>query len=448
MKALLVSYGFPPIAGVSVLRAAAFARHLPDEDITVEVLTVEDPPSGVVGAFELDGFVRDDTAVYRTWSDEPMRMVAGLRRIASSVTSKLKSSDESEPDDTAERVDNRSRLPRTWIERIQASYIPDEKIGWLPHAVERGIAVVTERGMDVIVSTGPPHTTHLIAQRISEETGVPYIVDLRDPWADNGLLAQRNGTREQENRALEMACLEGAAAIVVVTPGLAELYRERYPHLADRIHVIFNGYWAPEVGRALALAERDHSRIRMTYAGGFQGDGHGPETFLVGLAAGIEHGIVDRSLLEVRFVGPDERRFGRAIEALGLEDVVSCLPAVDHADALVEIASADLLLYIQGSASQFSLVLGGKFAEYLASGRPILALAKPGGDADRILSGLNRARVVDCEDAAHVAVALHDILTAPDAFEATRPKPESPSLAWTSPMKTYADLIRSSAERA
>lgn len=156
LKILLISYYFPPLGGAGVSRPLALFKNLPHYDIDVDVLTVKNISYRTYEPELLKDLHTD--RIYRTGSLDPQRLLylLGMRKIKEKTISKGRS-----------LIDN---------------FFPDSKIGWVKQAVKVGRVLVENKKYDLILSTSPPISTHLIGKKLSEEFSVPYIADFRDFW--------------------------------------------------------------------------------------------------------------------------------------------------------------------------------------------------------------------------------------------------------------------------
>ncbi len=156
LKILLIAYYFPPLGGAGVSRPLALFRKLPKYGIDVEVLTVKNISYRTYEPELLEGL--DKNRIYRSGSFDPQRIMylLGMRKIKEKTISKGRS-----------LIDN---------------FFPDSKIGWVKQAVKLGRILAENKKYDLILSTSPPISTHLVGEKLSKEFSIPYIADFRDYW--------------------------------------------------------------------------------------------------------------------------------------------------------------------------------------------------------------------------------------------------------------------------
>ena len=383
MRILLVSYYFPPAAGGGVQRVLKWAKYLPQFGVEVDVLTPDDPgwiDSG--GGLE----VPPGTTVHRTRNRSPRSLKPNEELLGTRGVRRL--------------FKRAVLLPRRLL-------VPDMHVGWALSAVPAGCRIVAERKIDLIVSTSPPETGHLVAARIARRTGVPWIADFRDSWLDLPHLRTDRALvrlKHAVNTRLARRLFARAQAATTVSEPLAADLRRRFPQLP--VHVISNGVDLDDLEGLPIVRESGDGRFLMLYTGNFFGR-QSPATFLEALAALLQRRPELRELVSMRFVGG--LKPGDAARIDGDELLASCVERVaflDYRDVLAWQAAADLLfLYVApgpGSAGVFT----GKVFEYIAAGRPILALAPADNVAAQLVLEADAGEVVDPADVAAIGVAL------------------------------------------
>ena len=346
--ALFVAFHFPPEASSSgVLRTAKYVRYLPELGYRVSIVTTD--PS----AYE----VRDPGL--------EAQIPAGTRIV---------------------RTDYRNtKRHRSWRGIYPALLaLPDIWIGWMPFAVRAGRTLMHDDPVDLVYSTSPHATAHLIAGRLAHGARVPWVADFRDPWFEDPPEpgAPNGPVFRHVNRWLERRTIRDARAVVTSTTELRDLLRSRYPEEpAGKIRAILNGYDEADFeGVDLAPAARG-PRMRIVHAGSINAEFRDPRPLFAGFARLIRSGSIAASELEIRFIGAgpygDAPEVRAAIDAAGLHDAVTFVPRVPYEQSLRELAAADVLLLLQASDDTVSLV-PAKLYEYLRAQKPSLALVREG----------------------------------------------------------------------
>ena len=380
-KVVLLTYYFPPAGAAGSLRMLAFTRHLPEFGWDPVVVTVGQ--MGVV--FE------DETLLARL--DPAVRIHRWFMPLAGSWALRKKtavkdppSSSRSTPATVKARKPRLRSHVRHFIETMVA--LPDPAVGWSIASGIRAGNWMKAQGVSVFVTTSPPYSTLLagfIARAIS---GAAWVSDLRDPWAT--FQADPTGTlRDFVGRTLQSQTIRHADKVLANTPRFREALLSQPGAAPDRIDTLPNGYDAEEIARARANAagRTSNGTFTIVHAGGLYKGLRQPVEVLEAMARAMKAPGVTRN---IRLVLPGDSAYHhdadlkRRIVALGLEGRVEFPGYVPHEEVLALEASADLLLLIQGGA--FRIQVPSKAYEYLAIGRPILAVTTEGATADVINS--------------------------------------------------------------
>lgn len=396
---LLVSSHFPPDRSAGTQRVLRFANYLQDQGWSVFVLTVDpgsyrrsipidpslvarvDPRVTVYGA----GAFRGVSTVVR-WRDRlrtrPARTSPGGGRQVADGTSPEK---------------------KAWRRDLMAGVFafPDEEVGWLASAVMRGFQIIRRHRIEVVVSSAPPFTSHLVARALKSMCDVRWLADFRDPWSRTPW-GKRGHARARQ--WLETQVVTRADAVVLNTPELLHEFTEWYgPATAAKFHVIANGYDADIVERFARARPPVAPPLILTHAGNLYGH-RDPTPLLEGLARCIRDEIVPREGIRLNLVGKISPQFNvhNTVARLGLDDVVRITPPIAHDQSLAILASSHVLVVVQpGTALQ----VPAKLYEYVGLRRPILALTDEGGVA-RVARDSGLGVVVGATDATGIAAAL------------------------------------------
>jgi glycosyltransferase involved in cell wall biosynthesis len=362
MKVLLVTLYFPPAGGGGVQRPLKFATHLPELGIETHVLAPEDPK----------WIHRDDQL--------PPPTLAWVHRCRFIGPQGRKPAEELHGTMGLERY---ARQMTLFGRRL---LLPDENVTYNLTAIPAAVRIAREEGIDVVITTSPPPSIHFVGAAVKRATGARWIADLRDsviahPHRD----AQRLAVRVKEHGVQAVASLVGrqADAIVTVSDAIADEMRARDPR--GRVVTIANG---ADFEDFAGLEYRSGDTFRITHAGSFFGK-RDPKPFLTALAR--VDGVV------ARFVG-DFRAADREW-AEGIADRMELIPYAPHRRALeLQRDSEALLLLIPEASGRGRGVLSGKVFEYLAAGRPILAVVPPDGAAAELIRETGAGVVVAPDD--------------------------------------------------
>lgn len=393
MRVLLVTYYFPPAGGGGVQRVLSWCRHLAGAGHDVTVVAPEEPH-----------WIQHDTTlvippgvqVLRTPDPSPAAVI---------------------PRDALAEVRGARRMARRLALQPRRFAVPDIHRRWRGPAVRAVIAEAARRGSsseptwDVVVSSSPPETTHLVAGDVAARLDIPWLADFRDSWLDLPHLRMTSPlvrAKHRRNVRLATRVMRGASAATTVSEPLAADLRRR--HAGLDVHVLENGIERAEAERAHQRADgfRDRGRFVVAYTGNFFGR-QSARSFLTGVARALELEPALRDELLVRFVGqlkPDEAALADSFGA-----VVERVPFLRHDDVLAQQRAADLLLLYVAPGRGSRGVYTGKVFEYVAARRPVLALAPADNVASALLERAGSSAVgggarVDPADEAAIADAL------------------------------------------
>jgi len=289
---------------------------------------------------------------------------------------------------------------------IRCFCIFDPFIGWLLPGFLRGLAVIKKHNIDMIIATGPPFCTMVIAWLLSAVTKKPFILDYRDPWAGyaKGLDVKPFG--KHINTRLERRAVRDAAAIVVVTPAMRELLMRAFPReAAGKCEVITNGFSVSEETAPLPLED---GRKVILYAGTFYGQRR-IGLLLEPLTHLIQRGELACDAFRFHVFGdlvPEDRA---AIAAAGLTRQVVEHRFVEYAALVRYMKGADLLFLPSGTDVPFAIP--GKFYDYLSAQRPVLAVGLPGSALENIVRETDCGEFAAIEDPGAIAEGIKKILS-------------------------------------
>ncbi len=351
-----------------------FTKYLPEFGWNPIVLTVDPERATYPQRDEsLNKEVPSDLEVIRTSSFEVLQMyakVAGKERVPYGGFSNEKST-------------------AAWSRFLRGNFfIPDARKGWNKYAVTKALELIRSRQIDCIVTTGPPHSTHLIGLEIKKELKeLRWGADFRDPWTD--IYYNREMLRTPWAKKLdswyEKTVLKSADFCMTASHGFAELFSKK---VNRHFHVITNGFdTAPASNREL----RSKDKLVISYTG-TMAESYEPEVFLKSLV-GLERDF------ELRIAGSFSAGIQRRIDELGLSDKVTFQGYIEHDKAVEEMHQADVLLLITPQVDNSKGIIPGKLFEYLNTGNPILAITEDlDGDVARILEETKAGRVFKRDD--------------------------------------------------
>jgi glycosyltransferase involved in cell wall biosynthesis len=377
VKVLLVSFYFPPAGGGGVQRPLKFATHLPELGVETHVLAPDDPK----------WIHRDDELQPPT--------LAWVHRARYVGTSGRKPAEELHGTQGLVRLSKQAQLfGRRFL-------VPDENVSWNLTAIPAAIRIVRSEKIDVVVTTSPPSSVHLIGAAVKKATGVKWVADLRDSLvAHPHRRAERMLVRakEQGEHAVARLVASQADAITCVSEAIADEICERSPR--GPVTTIANG---SDFDDFAGLERRTSDRFRLTHTGSFFGK-RDPRPFLAALK---QSGLED---VVVRFLGDFRSADREWAETLELGDRLELIPYATRRRSLeLQRDSEALLLLIPEAGGRGKGVLSGKVFEYLAAERPILAVVPPEGAAAELIRDAGAGVVVAPDDVDGMAAALREL---------------------------------------
>ena len=284
-------------------------------------------------------------------------------------------------------------------------FTPDAKVLWVKPSVEFLTDYLTENPVDVIISTGPPHSMHLIAQQLKESFDIPWMADFRDPWTDlyyNKEFFQL-GFAKRKNKRLEEKVLKSADVVVTVGNELKK-YFDRFN---SNVEVISNGF-DDEVD--------NHEKIELSQKFSLSYIGLLPKSSLpTNLLMAIQ-GLIDENSdfkndIELNFIGDIHESVSALIHELQLSNYTNFFGYVPHKEAIKYQKSAQVLLVLIPNVNGNKGIITGKVFEYMAANRPILALGPINGDLQSILTNSNAGTIIDYDDYVKIKSVLIELYT-------------------------------------
>lgn len=421
-KVLVIAYIFPPLARAGVHRTVRFARYLPELGWDLTVLTVAEPfypPNSPLDRELLNKI----PASVKIESTPVFRGVENLFRLKSVLrgkkknggaqnvqTPKMKPAGVEEGNATAKASNPKSRglVQRGKDLFTDLTSIPDKDVNWLPHAVKHALALHRKEPFDLIYSTAPPFTDHLIAQLIKQRTGLPWVADFRDPWARAPWKAEILGesVRGKAATKLERQFVTRADRIILNTDWILREFTDYYgANLARKFAVITNGFDPQDFADPIMPASRSNKLV-ITHTGALYRK-RSPEQFFAACERLLAQGKIAPHELELRFVGGIAPELYRTFEcSAALRQTIQVIPQVSHREALGYQMQSDVLFILQPGTS---VSVPGKIFEYIGMRKRILALTPAGATADVVREN-NLGPVLAPEDEAGIEAALRGLV--------------------------------------
>ncbi len=372
-RVLIITYYWPPNGGAGVQRWLKMAKYLPQNGWQPVVYTPENPEI-ITADPGLDREVPEMVEVIKRPIAEPYTWYKRITGRKADAKVHLGFLNEGKKKNWREDL-------AVWIRGN--AFIPDARVWWVKPSIRFLSAYLREHPVDAIVSTGPPHSMHLIALGLKRNfPQLRWIADWRDPWTNIDFYDQLKLTdwADRKHHRLERAVVTSADVNVAVGWTMAE---ELDAMGSRRTEVITNGFDPDDVPSPPVPVDTDYSLV---HVGNMTASRDIPQLWPV-LAEFCRTDAEFGRRFKLRFVGPVDHAVLASIEKAGLLGRVERLGSVDHAQAMREMQRARVLLLSVNDTANAKGVLTSKVFEYLAVGRPILAFGPKDGDVARVLDG-------------------------------------------------------------
>jgi glycosyltransferase involved in cell wall biosynthesis len=380
----MISYLFPPL-DCGVGRQIKFAKYLPSFGWVPIVLTVK--RSYLRPRYDLSRLeeVPKPVKVFRTSSIE----IPILQRQVPGVLNRFLG------------------INHKWLQ------VPDVFIGWLPFAVHKGLEILRKEKVDVLFSTSLPNTCHLVALMLKRKLGLPWVADFRDPWTQNPYVTYPKPVLKIEE-PMEQAVIRNADKVTTTNPFFTKGFITKYSdEPKEKFVTVTHGFDPNDFQKLETTVEH---KFVMTYTGSFYGP-RKPDVFLKAVNELLSEDSSLKDQLKIRFVGSVGRSVKNVVHRYGLEDTVEVCGYVSHKRALEYLLNSSVLLLITGIYHKSTVKdysgrvfdeFPGKLVEYLAIGRPVLALAASEGTVARMIKSTRTGIVVHPSDKERIKKTIRD----------------------------------------
>lgn len=412
-KLLIVTAMFPPLTSSGIHRIVRIARYLWETGVEVQVLTVDEKT--LPRSFKYDekilqkipGAIR----VYRIPAVQVLKRLIDLKNRGRTQTAAPDTARPAPATPSNGTVPAHGKsLPQKIKDFITLNLnTPDNYAFWIRPAIKAGARLIREQGIGNILSSSPPGSTHVVAHALKKRTGVNWIADFRDPWAQKRWFnPEMTSYKFRKIRKYERETVRGADTIIMNTPELLADFEQAYgAPFCEKAVAITNGFDPADFAGLPAENRPRSEEIVICHTGTFYRQ-RSPLPFLHALQAVIRSGAVTASRFRVRLIGgvgsfaAEVAKLAASPELAGRIDIVPSLP---HRDCLIETLKADVLLIVQPVTR---IQIPAKIYEYIAARKPILAISAEGATS-RIVLENNLGWWADFEDARQIEHKLIEI---------------------------------------
>ena len=392
-RVLIITYYWPQSGGSGVQRWLKMSNYLPENAWQPVIYTAEDAEYPVEDP-SLEKDVAPETEVIRRPIVEPYSFYKKFLGIKKGE--KVKAG-----------FINEGAKKTGWKENLSVwlrgnLFIPDARCWWIKPSVKYLTRYLKEHPVDAIISTGPPHSMHLIARALHKKFNIPWVADFRDPWTDIDFYKDLKLTRyaDRKHHRLENQVLTEATRVVTVGWDCAKGLEN---HGAKDVAVITNGYDDISVETFPETSQFDHKTAPITMSHiGIIGANRNPETFWQAIAE------LDLPI-KIRLIGQIDNSVISSIKRHNIEKYVEIIPYIPHNQVIEEQKKSDVLLLFVNNTPNAKGILTGKLFEYMASGRPILCIGPEDGDSARILNETQTGVTIGFDDKEKMKSVILDL---------------------------------------
>ena len=379
-RVLILTYYWPPGGGAGVQRWLKFVKYLPEFGWEPVVYAPENPEYMAIDR-SLEKDIPNGIEIIKTHVWEPYdlyKKLVGMKKgenINAAFVSETK-----KPKHTENLA--------VWVRGN--FFIPDARKFWIRPSIKHLTKYLQENPVDMVVSTGPPHSMHLIAMGLQKTFEIPWIADFRDPWTRISYYSdlKLSHSADRKHKMLEKRVLKKADKVIVVSEGMRKDFQEIHSRDYEVIH---NGYDADDVPAGLITPDKKFTIAHI----GVLAKSRNPELLWKVLEEMCRENETFRNDLQIKLVGKVDVNVQDMIQNAGLTANLNLTPYLPHDKVIEEQHKSALLLLLIHNTPKSKLILTGKIFEYLSARRPILCIGPEDGDAAAIINHTRTGTTVE-----------------------------------------------------
>jgi glycosyltransferase involved in cell wall biosynthesis len=379
-KVLIISYYWPPSGGAGVQRWLKFAKYLPEFGWEPHIYTPENPEAPAQDESLLNDIPKE-VVVIKQPIFEPYGFYKKFTGNKKSVNAGFLS----------ENKDSRKKFTEQLSIWVRGNlFIPDARKFWIKPSIKFLIEYIQKEGIEVVVSSGPPHSMHLIAMGLKKKLKIKWIADFRDPWTNIDFYKDLMLTKaaDRKHHRLEKEVLQTADEVITIGNTMAEEFEDIRK---AKVQVITNGYDSDDFEFVKKEATDD---FVIVHVGSINPD-RNHAIFWEGLKELCENNSEFAEKLRIRFIGKLDYSVLESVEKYGLKSLFESINYVPHEQVKGYLFDADMLYLPLNNTPNAKGILSGKFFEYLATAKPILGIGHPQGDAAKIMRETKAGLMID-----------------------------------------------------
>jgi len=389
-KVLIITYYWPPAGGPGVQRWLKFVKYLPDYGIQPIVYIPENPTYPIIDE-NLVKEVSDKAIILKHKIFEPYQIASFLSK---NKTKKISSG-------IIPNQKKQSFLDKLFLLIRGNLFIPDARVFWVKPSVRFLEKYIIENSIDTIVTSGPPHSLHLIGLQLKQKSNIKWIADFRDPWTTIGYhkSLRLSNYAAKKHKVLEHKVLNTADTIIVTS----KTTKTEFEAITGKpIEVITNGYDNEKVEKQLL-----DTKFSLAHIGSFLSE-RNPRILWESVVELLSEIPDFKKHLEIKLIGAVSQEVLETISQFGLEPYLNNLGYVSHGEAIAHQKKSQILLLIEINSKETRSIIPGKLFEYMVSNRPIIAIGPQGSDFAEIITNTNTGVFFDYSEKEKLKMVILD----------------------------------------
>ena len=370
-KLLIITYYWPPAGGPGVQRWLKFVKYLPDFNVQPIVYVPENPTYPIIDN-GLQSEVSDNAIILKNKIVEPYGLASFFgknktKKISSGIIPNQK---------------KQSFVEKTLLWVRGNIFIPDARFLWVKPSVTYLKKYIQENDIDTIITSGPPHSLHLIGLQLKKELNIKWLADFRDPWTTIGYhkALKLSSYAEKKHKDLEKEVLNSADTIIVTS----KTTKTEFQVITSRpIEVITNGYDIEHVEK-----QPLDNKFSLAHIGSFLSE-RNPRILWQALQELVTENETFKNDFQLKLIGATSQEVLDTISEFELTNYVLNLGYVSHQEAVEHQRKSQVLLLIEINSDETKSIIPGKLFEYMISERPIIAIGPEGSDFAEIITSTN-----------------------------------------------------------
>ena len=391
-KVLIITYYWPPSGGAGVQRWLKFVKYLPQFGWEPIVYTVDNGEYPVIDNSLLDDISKNVT-VLKTPIWEPYDFYKKLtgRKKEDKINSGFLSENKN-----PKFLEELSK----WIRGNL--FIPDARMFWIKPSIKYLINYLKKNPVDLIITSGPPHSTHLIGLRLKQTLQIPWVADFRDPWTNIDFYQELKLSKwaDKKHRNLEKKVLTNSDLVLTIGENLKN---ELIKLGGKNVQIVENGYDEDD------FTEEENINIdnefTIAHIGSFT-PSRNHNVLWQSLKELTLENVEFKKQLKIKLIGKVDHSVYNSVRKFSLESHILSLGYMSHNKVIEEQKKSKVLLLMVNNTPNAKGIITGKIFEYIASGRPVLVIGPKDGDLSQIINNTKCGIVCDFNDVSDLKSAL------------------------------------------